>query len=283
MRRALAILSVLLLALAAPSAPAAGTAWLMGFECRVLDRVFLPEPTGPGRRVWYCTYRLQNGTGMDRDLALGIYVETDASGLPGRRPERRADVVHPTAQRAVEAHEGRRDPYLDAVQIQGRIRRDASKEGIAVFGELSPETDVVVLYVVGLSSADRVSRLGADYERMIRAGTEVCLFERGRVGGYDLKPLARRIDKTDYQRLSAQGGASLLRRVTEFEGEHFLALDHPMLTDADPHEYVERRILRRRYSRGGDEFQPHLDTYKLDGEDLLLALTPVLPDGTLKP
>jgi hypothetical protein len=137
--------------------------------------------------------------------------------------------------------------------------------------------------VIGLSSADRVSRLGADYERMIRAGAEVCLFERGRSGSYDLTPLARRIDKTDYQRLSEQGGASLLRRVTEFEGEHFLSLDHPMLTDAEPHEYVERRILRRRYSRSGDEFQPQLDTFKFDGEDLLVALTPVLPDGALKP
>ena len=275
-------------ALAASEAVAKSARWRIDFECQTLDRVLVPKVLDTAHQSWYCTYTITNNTGMDRTLALGFFVETDVrTGPPEhRRSERRNDVVDPAAQRLVEARAERR--YLDSVQVQGRLRNAERKEGIAVFGPLSAEADVVTLYVTGLSSAVEESRLGEEYQKMIRSGTDVFLVERGKAGGYAFLPLPRRIGRAAYQAMAKdkEGKVPVLRRVTEYDGEVFYALDDqerltqglaPVLTATEPRRYLERVVLRRRYSRCGDEMQPQLDVYHLDSEDWILVLDPLPP------
>ena len=260
-------------------AVAQGQAWMVDLEIQVLDRVLVPRALGASEPQWYGLYAITNGTGMDRDLALSLFVETDvAQGAPERRRrERRFDIVDPTIQKTVEARTGRdpKTPFLDAVQVQGRLRAGERKEAIAVFGPLSVEADVVTLYVVGLSPALEKARLGIEYEKMIRAGKEVCAVVRGKAGGYTIEPLARPIDAVLYKRLSSEGKVPLLRSVTEQEGEAFYALDDGRITATERRAYLERTVLRFRYRRRADERQPQLDVYQLESKDTLIAIEPL--------
>ena len=265
-----------LLALAG-AAQARGGHWLVDFKPGDLDRVLLPQVVGKARRQWYCTFSLTNNTGMDRDLALNLFLETDVTQGRGERkvPERHAGVVDPIVQRAVEARTGK--TFLDLVQVQGRLRASERKEALVVFGPVSGEADVATIYVGGLSPAEEAVRLGADYEKMIRSGKDVRLVVRAPGGGSELQPLARRVSKDEYKRLAAGGNVRLWRTVTEAEGEVCLVLDHERLAAAEPRRYLERMVLRRRYSRRGDEIQPQLDVYRFDGEDWIVAVEPLAP------
>ena len=253
--------------------------WLVDFASGDLDRILLPKVVGTARPQWYCSFSLTNNSGMDRDLALSLYLETDvAKGRDERRVlERRSGIVDPSVQRAVEARTGK--AFADLVQAQGRLRASERKEVLAVFGPLSAEADVVTLYVSGLSPAVEESRLGADYDKMIRSGKDVRIVVRNPAGGYALKPLARRVSKDEYKRLSSEGKARLWRTVTEAEGEVCCVLDDECLASTSPQRYLERMVLRRRYSRRGDEIQPQLDLYRFDGEDWIVAVEPLAPSS----
>lgn len=265
-----------LLALAG-AALAGGGHWLVDFKAGDLDRILIPRAVGTARPQWYCSFSLTNNTGMDRDLALSLFLETDVSKGrgEGRVPERRSGVVDPIVQRAVEARTGR--AYSDLVQVQGRLRASERKEALVVFGPLSAAADVATLYVSGLSPAVEAVRLGADYEKMIRGAKDVRLVVRSPGGGYELQPLARRVSKDEYKRLASEGKTRLWRTVTEADGEVCLVLDHERLAAAEPRRYLERMVLRRRYSRRGDEIQPQLDLYRFDGEDWIVAVEPLAP------
>ncbi len=176
-------------------AMAKSSRWLADFDCQVLDRVLIPKAVGSAERHWYCVYGITNRTGMDRDLALGLFVEV--SGSRHERLQLR-DVIDPEVQKTVEARTGHR--YLDSVQVQGRLRVDEHKDAIAVFGPLPRETDTLNLYVVGLSSVVEETRLGSEYDQKTRSGQEVWLLTRGAAGATTLSPLARRIDLAEYQR-----------------------------------------------------------------------------------
>lgn len=244
--------------------------WLADFDCQILDRVLIPKAVGSSDRRWYCVYGVTNRTGMDRDLALGLFVE-----VTGPRHERLQirDIIDPEVQKTVEARTGHR--YLDSVQVQGRLRVDERKDAIAVFGPLPRETDTICLYVVGLSSVVEETRLGAEYDQKFRAGQEVWLLTRGAAGATTLSPLARRIDLAEFQRRVAAKETRVWKTVLDGEGPVYYLLDDERLTATEPRHYLERMVLRRRYSRRGDEIQPQLDTYKLDGEDWILAIEPL--------
>lgn len=244
--------------------------WLADFDCQVLDRVLIPKAVGSAERRWYCVYGVTNRTGMDRDLSLGLFVEV--SGSRHERLQLR-DAIDPEVQKNVEARTGRR--YLDAVQVQGRLRADERKDAIAVFGPLPRETDSIRLYVVGLSSVTEETRLGSEYDQKLRSGQEVWMLTRAAAGATTLTPLAPRIDLAEYQRHIAAKDPRVWKTVLDGEGAAYYLLDDERLTATDPRRYLERRVLRRRYSRRGDEIQPHLDTYKLDGEDWILAIEPL--------
>ncbi len=252
--------------------------WLADFDCQVLDRVLIPKAVGSAERHWYCVYGVTNRTGMDRDLALGLFVEVSG---PGQERLQRRDTIDPEVQKTVEARTGRR--YLDTVQVQGRLRVDERKDAIAVFGPLPREADAICLYVVGLSSVVEETRLGAEYDQKFRSGQEVWLITRGAAGGTTLSPLAQRIELADYQRIAeakesdkeARKKPYLWKTVLDGEGSVYYLLDDEHLTATEERRYLERMVLRRRYSRRGDEIQPQLDTYKLDGEDWILAVEPL--------
>lgn len=270
------VLLLLLLGLAGPAA-AKALRWLVGFHCDTLERVQLARASGRTETRWYCTFSISNRTGMDRDLAPGLFVE--AQGKHGE-PVRLWGGLDPEVQGSVEARQGRR--LLDTVQVQGRLRVDERKDAIAVFGTLPAHTDRVTLYVAGLSSALEARRTGIDYAQILRSGREVWEVSRGAAGGYDLKPIARRIPLGEYQRRSKSGEAARLwKTVREGEegegekGEVCYLLDDPRLNDPEPRAYLERTVLRRWYGRRGDEIQPQLDTYRFEGEDWFLAIEPL--------
>ena len=279
MHKPSAVLVAVLMAAVAFEVGAKAQRWSLDFQSQTLDRLLIPQAIGRPQSRWYATYVLTNNTGADRDVAFSLFVETDvAAGRPGARVvERHSDAIDPLVQQAVEARTGRR--YLDSVQVQGRLRAAEKKEALAVFGPLSPEADRVTLYAVGLSSAVEESRLGADYERMIRGGREVWAVVRGKTGAYDLKPVARRISPVEYAKLVADEKAKvqLWRTVNEADGEACYVLDDERLTAAEPRRYLERLVLRRRYARSGDEVQPQLDQYRFQGEDWILAIEPLAP------
>jgi hypothetical protein len=253
------------------AALAKASRWLVDFDCQVLDRVLIPKAAGSAERRWYCVYGITNRTGMDRDLSLGLFVE-----VSGPRHERLQllDAIDPEVQKNVEARTGRR--YLDTVQVQGRLRVDERKDAIAVFGPLPRESDAICLYVVGLSSVVlEEKRLGSEYDQKLRSGQEVWLLTRGAAGATTLTPLARRIDLAEYQRCIAAKDPRVWKTVLDGEGPVHYLLDDERLTATEERRYLERRVLRRRYSRRGDEIQPQLDTYRLDGEDWILAIEPL--------
>ena len=281
------LLSLLLLLTALP-APAGPRDWKVDFEVRALDRVLVPRGAAQSRTGWYCVYRLDNRTGSDRDLALRLFVETDVSHGPpdARRAERHCDAVDPSVQRVVEARMGidPRQPLLDAIQVQGRIRDGEQREAIAVFWEVSSETDVIDLYVIGLTAAAdqsevgkdgrRRGRLGEDFQKMFRAGTKICSVQRSPAGEYAFRPLARRITLPEYKQMDG-AGKSLCRSVNEAEGEVLYALDDPILVDTEPKHYLEHSVLRLRYRRFGDERKPQLDTYRLELRESFLGIEPL--------
>ncbi|GEM_PF-5187822 len=268
-------LLILLVLLAVVEAPAGPRDWQVDFEVRALDRVLVPRGAAQARPSWYCAYRLTNRSGSDRDLALRLFVETDVSrGVPGRRKaERHSDAVDPAVQRVVEGNLGTdpRQPLLDAIRMQGRIRDGEQKDGIAVFGEVSAEADIVDLYVVGLSAAVHKSRLGEDYQKMIRAGTSVHVVQRDPTGEYSFLPLARRVSALEFKDLQIAGKPTT-RMVTEAQGEILCILDHPILTDVEQKRFLERTVLHLRYRRSGDERRPQLDVYRADGQETFLAI-----------
>ncbi len=273
------LLAVLLL-LAALPAPAGPRDWQVDLDIRAMDRVLVPRGAAQDKAVWYCVYRLTNRTGSDRDLALRLFAQTDVThGAPARRKsELHADAVDPAVQRIVEGRLGvdPRQPLLDAVRMQGRVREGEQKDGIAVFGEISAEADVIDVFVVGLSAAGEQSRIGKDYQDLIKSGTPVYTVQRAAAGEYSFFPLARRITPLEFKDMTAAGKiTSLHQTVSEAEGKVLYALDDARLTETAPKRYLERMVLRLRYRRAGDERKPQLDVYRAEGREAFLAVEPL--------
>lgn len=243
--------------------------WTLDFACEAFDRVLIPQPVGPSERHWYCLYSVSNPSGMDRELTLRLMVQAETSA--GRCLEH-WDVADPTVQKAVQAHRGRN--YLDAVQMQGRLRVDERKDGIAVFGPLSPETDRIRLHVLGLSAPVILERKPADFERLGREGREVLLLTRGPDGACSLVSPFRHLDGVAYDRLSPDEKAKAWPGPDAGGSPSWRMLDTARLPGDAAAHYQERQALRRTYARRGDEVRAQLDVYRLESEDWVLVAEP---------
>ena len=141
---------------------ARGPAWRLTFTHGPLEVHSVTYKDGNARSYYYLTFKLENKSPTEADLALHLKAQV------GTHPKKRRDFIatpEPDAEESVRRLA--RAPDLKNVQQinqMGKLAPGSSVRGIAVFGTFSREWDVAYVTVSGLESTAihaRVRKFGA--------------------------------------------------------------------------------------------------------------------------
>lgn len=214
----------------------------LGISVGSLREFLVPGEAGQ-EAYWVITYRLDNGTGEDRELSLRAWIQTDVKRID-QEEELIPDVQHASLLNLVEGKDQRR--YITSLGMsEFPIRRGEVRDGILIFPRPGRRADRISLFVDGLT---KVAILKETKDRLMKL-------------------------KEDHIEVARP-------RWVEYEGRYEERFDPYTPADLDLAEgstFKERKVLREVFHRKGDEFHVHMDT--LEGvrhqpDRWILVLTP---------
>jgi hypothetical protein len=192
---------------------------------------------------WALTYRLENHTRQDLELALHVFLESDVKRVD-QEVERIPAIIHKRLEEIVEEKDQRR--YLNVLEMSKHpFRRGEVRDGIFIFRRPNRRADKISLFVDGLSSVSvrqesraALRKIDADYVTVVRPET------------------------IEYQKRSEV-------RYRPYREKDF--------EEAEDRYFRERLIYHQIFVREGDEFHVHEDDIKGIPNEMrhwLLVLTP---------
>lgn len=116
--------------------------WKLDFSFQKPCSIILPEAGGKARTVWTMLYQVSNQTGEEQNLSIFIKATTDSGKAYWDLPDFQVE-------KAVKAKLKKKELF-NAVSICGAMPDGEMREGIAIFGDVDRNMDILTVHVSGL-------------------------------------------------------------------------------------------------------------------------------------